>query len=165
MREEDLKDFSRFLAEFQGETDRGAALVGATLIDLRLSETLKAFLVDSPSTRALLKDGVAGPLGSLGARILACHALGLIDDEEKAACTLIAGVRNKFAHRAHGTSFETQAIADQCKGFRLSLPGDPIDFVNKPRAVFINAVVLISLRLAYRSEWVAKEKRVPKSWP
>lgn len=71
-----MKDFSRFLEEFQGETDRGAALVGAALIDLRLSETLRAFLVDGPSARVLLKDSVAGPLGSLGARILACYALG-----------------------------------------------------------------------------------------
>lgn len=90
---------------------------------------------------------------------------GLIDDEEKEACTLISRVRNKFAHRAHGTSFMSKDIADQCKHFKLSLPGDPKDFTEKPRAVFINAVVLISLRLTYRAEWVAKERRASKSWP
>ena len=37
MREEDIKYFSEFLAEFQKETDRGAALVGAALIDTRLA--------------------------------------------------------------------------------------------------------------------------------
>ncbi|UWQ53107.1 hypothetical protein [Leisingera caerulea] len=163
MREGDLKDFSNFLEEFQGESDRGAALVGAALIDLQLSETLKAFFVESSSTKALLS--TSGPLGSLNARILSCHALGLIDDTEKDACTRIAGVRNKFAHLAHGTSFETQAIADQCKGFKLSLPGKPNDFKDKPRLIFINAVVLICLRLTYRSDWVAKERRTTKSWP
>lgn len=165
MREEDVKDLSQFLQEFQSETDRGAALVGAALIDLRLSETLKAFFVDCSSSRALLKDGVEGALGAFGSRTLACHALGLIDDAEKETCNLIAKIRNQFAHKAHGTSFDTQAIKDHCGRFKVSLPGDPKDFKNKPRALFINAVVLTAVGLTYRAEWVAKERRISKSWP
>jgi mannitol operon repressor len=45
MREEDIKDFTNFLKEFQEETDRGAALVGAAIIDHRLIDTLRAFMV------------------------------------------------------------------------------------------------------------------------
>lgn len=39
MRDEDIKNFSAFLKEFQAETDRGAALVGAALIRATLAKS------------------------------------------------------------------------------------------------------------------------------
>ncbi len=59
MREEDLKYFSEFLKEFQEETDRGAALVGAALIDDRLGRLLKAHFVECKDA-----EGVAALYGS-----------------------------------------------------------------------------------------------------
>jgi hypothetical protein len=44
VREAGLQDYSAFLFEFQSETDRGATLVGAAMIDDRLEETLRAFI-------------------------------------------------------------------------------------------------------------------------
>jgi mannitol operon repressor len=63
MREADLEDFSAFLHEFQAETDRGAALVGAALLDQKLSNPLRSFFVEGKSAAALL-DGGAAPLGT-----------------------------------------------------------------------------------------------------
>jgi hypothetical protein len=54
MREEDIRDFSAFLKEFQTETDRGAALVGAALIDQKLSDTLRSFFVVGNTAAELL---------------------------------------------------------------------------------------------------------------
>jgi mannitol operon repressor len=45
VRDVDFEDFSAFLREFQSETDRGAALVGAALIDQKLADTLRSFFV------------------------------------------------------------------------------------------------------------------------
>lgn len=164
MREADLKDFSAFLREFQSETDRGAALVGASLIDQKLADTLRAFFVAAKSAGELL-DGGNAPLGTFSARIKAAHALGLIDSFELAECDLIRKVRNEFAHSIHGTTFTQLKITALCGRLRSDLPGERKAFENNPRGVFINAVILTVMHLTYRSEWVAKEKRVTRSWP
>ena len=164
MREEDLKDFSAFLREFQDETDRGAALVGAAVIDHRLLETLRAFMASENVASALL-DGGSAPLGSFSSRIDASFALGLISEHEHNECHIIRRIRNEFAHRKHGVTFTDQKISALCGNLQSDLPGGRDLFKGKPRSIFVNAVVLISMALTYRSEWVAKEKRVSRTWP
>jgi hypothetical protein len=121
MREENLKDFNAFLQEFQNETDRGAALVGAAIIDLRLQETLRAFMVSNNAADELL-EGPGAPLGTFSSRIAATYALGLIDPHEKNECTMIRKIRNEFAHRAHGTTFSDPEIARHCRTLKSKLP-------------------------------------------
>jgi len=162
MRDHDVKDLSAFLAEFQSETDRGAALVGAAIIDHRLSETLRAFMVTKTASAELL-DGGTAPLGTFSARIKATFALGLIDHREQRECDLIRKVRNEFAHRTHGIGFSNPKIAEACQRLQSDVPGDRAEF--SPRQLFINAVVLVSLGLTYRAERVAMEKRITRVWP
>lgn len=64
---EDIKYFSEFLNEFQHETDRGAALVGASLIDTRLERLLCSHLAEPKIAEDLVASGNA-PLASLSAR-------------------------------------------------------------------------------------------------
>ncbi len=164
MRDADIKNFSVFLSEFQSETDRGAALVGAALIDQKLADTLRSFFVAGKVAGELLDSGTA-PLGTFSARIKLAHALGLIDSFELAECGLIRKVRNEFAHSIHGTTFSEPKVATLCERLESDLPGGREAFKDNPRGMFINAVTLIVMRLTYRAEWVAKEKRVTKSWP
>ncbi|MDB5316103.1 MAG: putative mannitol operon repressor [Rhodospirillales bacterium] len=163
MREEDIKDLSAFLKEFQGETDRGAALVGAAVIDERLGETLRAFMVSDKAASPLL-DGGSAPLGNFSARIEATFALGLISEHEHRECHLIRRVRNEFAHRTHGVTFSDKKISQLCSNLQSDLPGGRDAFVGKPRSVFINSVVLVSTALTYRAEWVARERRITRTW-
>src|SRR5690625_2975475 len=88
LREDDLKYFSEFLREFQAETDRGAALVGAALIDDRLVRLLKAHFLECKESEDLLKGGSA-PLGAFSARIKMAYCLGLITDLEYKECDYI----------------------------------------------------------------------------
>jgi len=164
MREDDLNDFSAFLKEFQDETDRGAALVGAALLDQKLADTLRGFMVKSPAADELL-DGGAASIGSFSARIKAAFALGLIDVHERHECDLIRKVRNEFAHRTHGTTFADSKISALCNALESDLPGGASSFDGNARAIFINAVVLTVLRLTYRSEYVARERRTTRTWP
>jgi mannitol operon repressor len=163
MREADRQDFSAFLVEFQSETDRGAALVGAAMIDDRLEETLRAFMVSNKAADSLL-DGGTAPLGTFSSRIDAAFGLGLIDAHEQRECHIIRRVRNEFAHRKHGVTFAYEKIRVLCATLQSDLPGGRATFNGKPRHVFINAVVLISMALTYRAEWVQNEKRVTRSW-
>ena len=164
MRESDLQDFTRFLGEFQGESDRGAALVGAALIDLRLSETLRAFMVGPKAAADLLEGGTAA-LGTFSSRIKATFALGLIDSHERSECDLIRKVRNEFAHQPHGITFDDPKISGPCDRLKSDLPGGRAAHVGKPRFVFINAVILTVMRLTYRAERVAAERRITRTWP
>jgi mannitol operon repressor len=164
MRDADLKDFSAFLREFQSETDRGAALVGAALIDQKLADTLRSFFAAGKTAGELL-DGGTAPLGTFSARIKAAYALGLIDDFELTECDLIRKVRNEFAHSIHGTTFAEPKIMALCDRLQSDQPDGRQTFKDNRRGVFINAVILTVMCLTYRAEWVAKEKRATKSWP
>jgi mannitol operon repressor len=162
MRPEDVKEFSAFLAEFQNETDRGAALVGAALIDDRLDRLLRSHLCDCKATSELLDGGMA-PIGSLSARIRLAHALGLIADHERAECDVIRKVRNAFAHRMHGLTFAAQDVNDLCQTLRANTP-DSARFGGNARQLFINSVILTSLALWYRPEYAKPFRATPRQF-
>lgn len=162
MNKQDLHELSTFLGELQGETDRGLPLVGAALIDEKLLESLSSFLCAGKSTNSLLMKPNS-PLGTFAARADACLSLGLIDEHEYSEITLIRKVRNIFAHSRHGISFSDEQVKGLCASFRSELPPEaqtPVD----SRYRFTNAVVCTILRLYFRPQWVATEKRVQKTW-
>lgn len=157
------EDLARFVEELKSETDRGLPLVGAALIDDKLTETLRAFFCEVPATAKLLDEGNA-PLGTFSSRVEACHALGLIDEFEYKEITLIRKVRNEFAHAKHGTSFQTPRVQGLCSGLQSDLPEGVNYPTNNPRFRFTNAVVCVALRLYHRPDWVALECRKAKEW-
>jgi mannitol operon repressor len=160
--EEDIKYFSNFLAEFQEETDRGAALVGAALIDTRLERLLRSHLVESKATEELLEGGNA-PLATFGSRAKISYALGLITTIEFTESDIIRRVRNEFAHGVHGLTFHNQKISALCNNLKANTP-DGKSFDGNPRLLFINSVALLSLALWYRPEHTANHKAVARKW-
>jgi mannitol operon repressor len=96
VRDEDVKRFNEFLSEFQNESDRGAALVGAAMIDTTLADTLESFMVRGKIADKLL-NGATAPLQSLAARINVNFALGLINENTAKNATRSAG----FATNSH----------------------------------------------------------------
>lgn len=163
MRLADVEDLGQFLEELNRETDHGLPLVGAALIDSRLEETLRSFFCEGRMSSKLL-DQANAPLATFSARAQTCYALGLIDEDEYAEIELIRRVRNEFAHAKHGTSFQSERVKGLCSSLRSDLPEGAGHPTNDPRFRFINAVVSIVLRLYYRPEWVARERRQPKMW-
>lgn len=160
---EDVKYFSEFLREFQDETDRGAALVGASLIETRLERLLCSHLAERKIADDLVTSGNA-PLGTLSARAKICFCLGLITELEFQEVNIIRRVRNEFAHGVHGISFSTQMIDDLCNNLKASTP-DGARFNGNPRQLFVNSVVLLSMALWYRPEHAADIKAKARSWP
>jgi mannitol operon repressor len=163
MRNADLEDLAQFLRELQTETDRGLALVAASVLDDKLRAVLAAFFVEGSVASRLLDSGNA-PLGTLSARADACLALGLIDDFEHAEITLVRKVRNEFAHGLHGTNFQSDPIRAYCSSLKSDLPEGAGHPTNDARFRFINSVASLVSRLYYRSEWVARERRMLKQW-
>jgi DNA-binding MltR family transcriptional regulator len=157
------EDLAKFVEELQRESDRGLALVAAALIADKLAETLRSLFCEGPSAAKLLDDSNAA-LGTFASQSEACFALGLIDDYEYSEIALIRKVRNEFAHAKHGTSFQTPRVQGLCLSLKSDLPGGAGYPTNDPRFRFTNAAVAIVLRLYHRPEWVALERRQPKSW-
>ena len=162
MTEADSKLFSEFLSEFQKETDRGAALVGAALIDSRLERLLLSHFADKPTAEELLNGGNA-PLAGFSARITLAYTLGLITKLEFKECHTIRKIRNEFAHRIHGLTFADRKLTDLARSLRANTPdGDRCN--NDPRQLFINSVILVSLSLWYRPEYAARFRAEPRQW-
>lgn len=162
MNKDDIQQLSSFLGELQRETDRGLPLVSAALIDEKLLGSLAHFLCPGKSTDNLLTRPNA-PLGTFSARIDACFSLGLIDSYEYSEINLIRKIRNIFAHSRHGTSFSDKHVAGLCASLTSELPPDIKDTPG-PRYRFTNAVICIILRLYFRPQWVALERRSHKTW-
>jgi mannitol operon repressor len=155
------EDLAKFVEELKRESDRGLALVAAALIDDKLGETLR--FCEGPSAAKLLDDSNAA-LGAFSSRSEACFSLGLIDSYECAEIALLRKVRNEFAHAKHGMSFQTPRVQGLCSSLKSALPEGAGYPTSDPRFRFTNAAVAIVLRLYHRPEWVALERRKPKSW-
>src|SRR5688572_8846857 len=85
------------LEESNKESDRGFVLVVTSFLDRLLGDMLGSFMIDNAGARALLL-GFNSPLGTLSTKIAACHALGLVTDDEVSQCDTIRRIRNEFAH-------------------------------------------------------------------
>jgi mannitol operon repressor len=69
------RGFHSLLNKLNEETERGVALIATSFLDVLLGDILEAFLIENISTRTLMT-GFNAPLGTLSAKIAACHALG-----------------------------------------------------------------------------------------
>jgi exonuclease I len=156
----DIKEISKFLNYFQKETDRGAALIGASMIDSRLERILDLYLLNNSSKNDLF-EGPNSVLGTFSAKIKMCHLLGFITDKENNEITIIRKIRNEFAHKLEDLSFDDQRIHDLCMNLQASTPGD-LKKGKKYRELYVNSVVLTSLALWYRPEYINKRNRISK---
>jgi hypothetical protein len=163
MKDEDVKILSEFLQYFQKETDRGAALVGAAMIESRLERLLDLTLINNSSKKDVF-EGPNSVLGNFSSKIKMSHLLGYITDKEAREINLIRKIRNEFAHNLEEIKFNTQPVSDYCMQLEADTPGDFKKDKNH-RGLFINSVALVSLALWYRPEYVLKKnKLVITSW-
>lgn len=161
---EDQRYFSEFLSEFQKETDRGAALVGAALLDDRLKQIIVSFLIEGKISSGLLDDANA-PLHSFSSRIKMAFCLGLISKEEYGNLEVIRKVRNEFAHRLHGLSFSNEEIIKLCRKLKFPTRSSmPLVWENSARHLYIIATCILAMDFDYRPERVKKEQRVSRKW-
>jgi len=156
-----LRDFGEFLTELNKETERGAALAAAAFLDSLLERTLLAFIIPNNSKLALTS-GFNAPLGSLSARNVACHALGLISDIEYKEGDLIRKVRNEFAHKVR-MSFDNDKVKSLCAN--LSMSAKPYDNVTvSTRGEFTTAAVALIVNLTNRPYYVAQKALKYGNW-
>lgn len=156
----ELADFAR---EFNQESDRGAPLVAASLLDERLKGILQAFFLKSKISSELL-NGFNAPLGTSSSRTSAAYALGLIQKNEFDEINLIRKIRSEFGHKWKGVTFNSAPIADLCRSLPWLGPSD-IGEENNPRSRFNFAVIILLTDLLWRERLVSREQRTEHIWP
>ncbi len=161
--EPEIDQLAHFLSEFNKESDRGAALVAASMLDERLHEVLSNFFVHSPASHDLLS-GYNAPLGSFSSRASAAMALGLIQENEFKEITLIRKIRNEFGHGWQTISFESGRVADFCRQLPWLGPAEYEEGASL-RARFNTAVAILLTDLLWRVRLITAERRTQKVWP
>lgn len=161
--EPEVEQLGAFLAAFNQESDRGAALVAAAMLDERLEEILCSFFVENSAARELLA-GFNAPLGTFSSRASAAFALGLIQENEFKEISLIRKIRNEFGHGWESMSFESEPVASLTA--RLPWLG-PAEFEAEAtlRSRFNAAVAILLTDLLWRVRLVHQERRCLKAWP
>jgi mannitol operon repressor len=157
-----LKDFNAFLDVLSKESERGAALISATMIDDLLGKCIRSFLIDHKDVEQLL-EGFNAPLGSFSARIVAAFSLGLLSGSEYSDCQNIRKVRNAFAHDVRA-SFKDQRLTDVCANLRLCAQ-DYGDVRVDARGRYTTAAVAVILNLTNRPHYADERRLRYTGWP
>jgi DNA-binding MltR family transcriptional regulator len=144
---ERIKELNAFLVEFQQESDRGAALLGAAMIDDCLRKIIVDFLIDKKKVVEDLVDGGYAPLSTFSARAKIVYCLGLISQCEYFNIDIIRAVRNKFAHQLHGLTFNDSEIVKLCRKLKYEKSAFGLINLPTPRHSFTLATAVLVTNL------------------
>lgn len=93
----------------------------ATFLEETLGRLLLAYLRSCKATRELV-EGFSAPLGTLGSRIKAAYALGLVTEDQYKDLEILRKIRNQFAHDWEGVSLarnDISAMLGQLSGYTV----------------------------------------------
>lgn len=161
--EPEIKELGRFLKEFNRESDRGAALIAASLLDQRLKEILEGFLLEDKECSALFSLPNA-PLSTFSAKASMAYSLCLIQKNEFEEITLIRRIRNEFGHKWKDVDFKNEKVVSYCNKLPWLGPSEH-EKQATTRSRFNFSVAILSFDLVWRSRLVKKERRAHRIWP
>jgi hypothetical protein len=125
MAEPDI-DLVAHIAELTRNTEAGAALATAALLDQYLMTLLMAGMRTMSNGPLERMFGSYGPLYELGPKADIAFAFNLIDDATLASIRAIQAIRNEFAHSKRVLNFESPDILAKCQalpGFKKGVNG------------------------------------------
>ena len=119
-----LTDWKGFLKEIQNESPRAAVLIAGAFLDAQLRKLLSNFFVDDKKVVDDLlgseNRGGDKPISSFSARIKTAYCLGLISKSVYEDLNTIKSIRNEFAHKLQGYTFDEPEIIKWCKSLKLA---------------------------------------------
>ncbi|ANP65621.1 MULTISPECIES: DUF4145 domain-containing protein [Vibrio] len=107
-----MKDYGQVVDILKGESDRGAVLIAASMIDVALENLIKEKLVDSDKKRDPIFEH-NGSLGTFSSKIEISYRLGLITSKQQLMFNTFRKLRNVFAHSSTPLSLDDGPIRDQ----------------------------------------------------
>jgi len=162
----DEYNWNTFYEEFQQESPRAAVIISGAFLDSLLGDLLASFMVDNKIVvNELLgtENNPDKPLGFFGPRIKTAYCLGLISEIEFEDLKLINKIRNKFAHKMHGFSFEQKEIVDLCNKLKYPKHFEKVliyqDF-SSPESKYEFTVSMLLNQLGVQILSVQRERRI-----
>lgn len=158
-----------FIEASNAETDRGKALVSASVVEEMLAEILRAFLANGAETKRLF-DAPNAPLSTLSAKALMCRSLRLIDAVEYRDIDLVRKIRNEFAHSVT-CSFKDEKIRDWAQKMKVGmgilddLEEGHVSRADDPRQRFVMVTNSIVTNLYNRAHYAQELKVVDREFP
>lgn len=158
-----------FLDTTRNETDRGRALVTASLVEEMLEEILRGFLLENSATKRLFEAPNA-PLSTFSAKAASSRALGLISDKEFRDIDLIRRIRNAFAHSVM-CSFDDDHIKKWAASLKVgmsfldALEKDDKARADDPKQRFGMASAALVTSLYNRAHYVKMDRLKDREWP
>lgn len=98
--------------QFDTESDRGAGIVVAAMLEDALRSVLRKRLIPPISEERSILEGDRAPLNTFAAKIDAAFQLGLISRYMARDLHLVRKIRNEFAHSSLERTFEAGRIKD-----------------------------------------------------
>ena len=95
------------------ESDRGAVLVAAALLDFGLEAALKKKLVLSVESKDPLFNNGNSPFSTFSSKIELSFRLGLITEQTKQMLNIFRKLRNDFAHSVDICTFSEERVKDR----------------------------------------------------
>lgn len=128
LQKEAVERAAKFFKEYDGDSDRAAAI----LIAADFENALKAEIEDEFVTLDTeIKNEIftnSGALSTFAAKINIGYALGLFGPETRKSLKVAKNIRNKFAHAAEPLTFADAKISKLCKdNFEPILNNNPED--------------------------------------
>ena len=161
-----LKDFLLFLDKLREESPRGMVLISCGFLEEQLRQVLLSFFAENKQHAGLV-DGGSAPIGTFSARIATCHALTLINDDERHDLDQLRKIRNEFAHSMQA-SFDLQNIKDRCSNLRLKAHDYSFEELGEvivsSQGQFTTAATALILNLVNRPHYVSQQRRRPTVW-
>jgi hypothetical protein len=104
--------FLQVFNELNSATDRAAAIVGGSIVELALQSALEAQLHrDEKLTDSLFRP--SGAFGAFATKINLGFLVGIYGQNGRKELTIIKNIRNAFAHRLDIDGFDDMAIRDE----------------------------------------------------
>jgi len=100
-----------FQQELINSSDRACVILGGAGLDVALYNLLKKFFINDKIVEELIgvNNGNA-PLGTFSSKVKVAYCLGLISEDNYRDLQYVRKIRNIFAHKLQGFSFETNQI-------------------------------------------------------
>jgi hypothetical protein len=159
-----LVDVDETIREIETQTDRGAAILAAALIDDHLIPVIETKFHPLSKTVRDRLIGEFGALGNFSIKIDLAFALSLYGEITMSDLHIIRRIRNRFAHRSSMRSFDHPDIKKLVSliklpdkyppGYKGRLTGDP-----RQRFQYCVAVIIGAL-----GEMLVKNPRYPPSF-
>lgn len=148
--EESRDNLNRFMKLVHCQDDHAMVLSLATFIEDTLGRLLLAYFRNCKATRELVQ-GFNAPLGSLGTRIKAVYAFGMVTEDQFRDMESLRKVRNRFAHNWEGVSLndnDIKAMVGQLSGYTFD--HKPIEGGTRERLLATLTNVCIELQVFVR---------------